>query len=225
VFSPLWLCAVPGFVVLWAKKMRVMAALLALVFLFWILFIASAEAWHAGWAVGPRLLTPLVPFLTIPTAAFIVRLWNEARGGLRPLCAGMAAWGITVHATAAAVHPAFHSDLKNPIFEHGFAVLGEGVSRPSLLTALGLSPEASFLIFAALIISIILHLASCGHSPTRALARYLACTAAVAVIAVCIGVGVRYMGGRTSGTAVPELIAWEKERFIHYFGKNPEPLP
>jgi len=225
VFSPLWLCALPGLVALWMKKMRALAAVLALVLLTWILFIASAKAWHAGWAVGPRLLAPLVPFLTIPTAAFIVRFWNVARGWPRPLFAGMAAWGITVHAAAAAVHPAFHCDLRNPIFEHGFSVLGAGVSRPSLLTALGMAPEASLFVFSALILLIILYLAGCGHSPVRTPARYIACTAAAAVIAICIGLGVRYGGGRTLGTAVPELIAWEKERFTHYFGRNPEPLP
>jgi hypothetical protein len=47
------------------------AVLCATVFLFNFVFFAKYNSWHGGWVVGPRLLTPTLPFLTIPLFAGI----------------------------------------------------------------------------------------------------------------------------------------------------------
>lgn len=67
--SPFLLLAAYGFW-LWHKNQRFLAewrVVICSVFLYY-LFIASSAAWEGGFAVGPRYLTVVVPFLIIPVA-------------------------------------------------------------------------------------------------------------------------------------------------------------
>jgi hypothetical protein len=38
-----------------------------------LLFVACRSDWHGGWAIGPRYLVPMVPFLLVPLAGWLER--------------------------------------------------------------------------------------------------------------------------------------------------------
>jgi hypothetical protein len=42
-------------------------------------FVACRSDWHGGWAVGPRYLVPVVPFLLVPLADWLERWRSHAR--------------------------------------------------------------------------------------------------------------------------------------------------
>jgi hypothetical protein len=224
IFTPLWLCAVPGFYVLWKSNLRTLSLTVGSIFASWVIFVSSANGWWGGWSVGPRLLTPMLAFLTLPTAAFISWSWNRLGGLIRPLFPGLAAWGIVVHAAAVAVQPAFHVDFMNPIFEHGFKVLSTGVSRPSLGTLLGLSPPSSLLLFALCVLAFIIVLSSCGFSLKGQFLRMASSIVVTIALTAGMGFGVYHCAGSTPESVVEELVQWEKSRFKEYFKKEPVPL-
>lgn len=43
-----------------------------------LLFVACRSDWHGGWAIGPRYLVPLVPFLLVPLAVWL-ESWHARR--------------------------------------------------------------------------------------------------------------------------------------------------
>lgn len=63
-----------------------------------LLFFGKYTAWDGGWSYGPRLLTPTLPFWTLPMAALFADLWpgravntsgTRAPHWLRPLTVGL----------------------------------------------------------------------------------------------------------------------------------------
>jgi hypothetical protein len=226
IFSPLWLCSIPGLVILWKRGLKILSVFVATVIASWIFFISSALAWHAGWSVGPRLLTALVPFLTIPTAAFLVWIWSSRFVFLRPLFCGMVIWSVLVHSVAVAAHASFNPDFKNPIFDHGWTVLSLGVVRPSLVTWLGLSPMSSFYIFSILVSVIILYLGSCGNSffPLKEAWRAVISIILTIAVVIAIACSVSRWGGSTSINKLRPTMTWEQNRFNSYFHKPPKPF-
>jgi len=59
--SPLLILTLPGLYLLW-KKDRAITILSATIIGVYLLFSISFVAWHAGWCVGPRYLSPSLPF-------------------------------------------------------------------------------------------------------------------------------------------------------------------
>ncbi len=61
-------------------------------------FVACRSDWHGGWALGPRYLVPMVPFMMIPVAGLIeragrARVWQRALGfGAALACVLFQAW-------------------------------------------------------------------------------------------------------------------------------------
>lgn len=72
--SPILLLAVAGFVeVMRDPAHRTPAVASALVVVIFILFNASSAMWWGGFAIGPRYLVPMLPFLTWPLARWLQR--------------------------------------------------------------------------------------------------------------------------------------------------------
>ncbi|MDY7080231.1 MAG: hypothetical protein SXV54_25395 [Chloroflexota bacterium] len=120
VLSPLLLLAMPGFV-LWYRsgehQPEFWVALTSVLAMF--LFNSSSIMWWGGFAVGPRYLLPMLPFMALPIV-FVFRELGE-RMWLRVssivLCAWslIATWGLTLAGQA------FPPDtLRNPLVEYAW---------------------------------------------------------------------------------------------------------
>jgi hypothetical protein len=135
--DPWLLLAIPGGVYLWRRGLRAEASLAAAVALVFVYFISSIAFWRAGWEVGPRYLTAMLPFL-LPLVATTLAAWRE-----KPLRAGLAGAaigvGVVVYAVSAATLPSWPAIYRDPLYEVSFRVLVNGLAAPTLGSGLGLS--------------------------------------------------------------------------------------
>jgi hypothetical protein len=69
ISSPVLLLGIYG-LLQWLRtdRFRAEAWLIVSLLGFFLLFISSFNGWHGGWAVGPRYLVPVLPFLALPLA-------------------------------------------------------------------------------------------------------------------------------------------------------------
>jgi hypothetical protein len=120
VLSPLLLLAVPGFI-LWQRsgehRPEFWVALSSAATIFW--FNSSSIMWWGGFAVGPRYLLPMLPFLAL-AICFTLRRWSGRRWfqGLLMILSGWslaATWGLTL------AEQAFPKDtIRNPLVEYAW---------------------------------------------------------------------------------------------------------
>jgi hypothetical protein len=63
---------------LWTRdpKLKAEAWLIISMVLFFLLFIVTFNGWHGGWAVGPRYLIPVLPFLALPLTSAFTRFFK-----------------------------------------------------------------------------------------------------------------------------------------------------
>ncbi|MEM6995637.1 MAG: DUF2723 domain-containing protein [Myxococcota bacterium] len=106
IYSPALLVALWGVAALRRNHRAVAVFIAAFVLLRWS-FVAARSDWWGGWAIGPRYLLPLVPFMLVPLAEVFAaaRRWSgPARAALGTALLGCIALGL---------HLAKHN-----IFEH-----------------------------------------------------------------------------------------------------------
>jgi hypothetical protein len=53
-----------------------------------LVFVACRSDWHGGWAIGPRYLIPMIPFLLVPVAGWLDR-WSTHRRSARVVVTGL----------------------------------------------------------------------------------------------------------------------------------------
>lgn len=145
LLSPWLLLALPGFV-LWWRQGRARAewwlslAIVALIFL----FNASSSMWWGGFAVGPRYLLPMLPFLALPIVFVFVQwgatLWLRITAAIAFTWSLIAVWSMTL------ADQAFPSDaLRNPWLEHVLPNWAAGNIARNAGTLLGLEGWLSML--------------------------------------------------------------------------------
>jgi hypothetical protein len=121
LFAPLWLGrTAPG-----------RAAFL--VVLYYLAFQLGQSLWRSGWVVGPRYITPLIPFAAVCVALAsraAPRWWPAALRGLG--AAAIAATGL-----ASSVCQGFPLEVRNPLREVVWPLLSHGYAAPNLLQAAG----------------------------------------------------------------------------------------
>lgn len=95
---------------LFLRRHRPEATLCAMAFLFNFFFFAKYNSWHGGWVIGPRLLVPTLPFLTVPLFSSIEDApalakkagWSQRRLiALRSLTAVLVTGGFLIQALGA----------------------------------------------------------------------------------------------------------------------------
>ena len=119
---------------------------------YFLLFQITHSLWRSGWVIGPRYITPLVPF-----AAMSVALLLREAPRLLPIALGLAAAGIATTGLASAVSQGFPPEVQNPLREVVWPLLSHGYIPPNLLQLLGIPGLWSALPhFAALATAIIL---------------------------------------------------------------------
>jgi len=100
---------------------------------YYLAFQLTQSLWRSGWVVGPRYITPLVPFATISIALAAreaSRWWLVALRGLG--AAAIAATGM-----ASAVCQGFPLEVQNPLREVVWPLIDHGFAAPNPLQAIG----------------------------------------------------------------------------------------
>jgi hypothetical protein len=120
VLSPLFLLAVPGFI-RWYRsgeyRPEFWVALTSVAAIF--LFNSSSIMWWGGFAVGPRYLLPMLPFMALPIVFVFYgwqrRTWMVVLGIALSAWSLIATWGLTLAGQA------FPPDiLQNPLAEYAW---------------------------------------------------------------------------------------------------------
>ena len=135
--SPFWLLAIPGGVLLWRRGERghvVVAAAIAIVF---VLFQSSINFWRAGWCVGPRYITAMLPF-QLPLVAVCLAALKDRPLALGAACGAIVA-AVVIYVLSAATMPYWPDSLKNPIYEVMFRLLINDAVAPNPLRVCGIS--------------------------------------------------------------------------------------
>jgi hypothetical protein len=120
VLSPLLLLAVPGFV-LWHRsgehRPEFRVALTSVLAMF--SFNSSSIMWWGGFAVGPRYLLPMLPFMALPII-FVLREW-KGQTWVRVLVIVLSAWSLIATWGLTLAEQAFPPDtLRNPLVEYAW---------------------------------------------------------------------------------------------------------
>jgi len=134
--SPWWLLAVPGGVWLWRRGERGTALVTASVAAIYVLFISSINFWRSGWAVGPRYIAAMLPFL-LPAIAAQLEAWR-ARPVRFGIAAGLIGVGVAVYVLSYATFPYWPDSVAHPLYDVALRLLGDDLVAPNLGSALGL---------------------------------------------------------------------------------------
>lgn len=144
-WNPILLMVLPGAVAL-IRANRAEAVMILTAIALCFLEVISFQNWHGGNAIGPRYLSPALPFVGFAAAYGIARL---PRTGVV-----LAVLSVLLMAmvTAVTIDPA--QDVRSPLASIYLVRLEQGRFSPNLGTLAGLSPLASLAVLAAVMAAI-----------------------------------------------------------------------
>ncbi len=121
----------------WCHGRRGEALIATLICSYFLMFQCSHSLWHAGWVVGPRYLTAMVPFAAIAAAHGMdsLRSWRAHLGA--GLLAALGVASIVITGVCTAVSQGFPGEVINPLPEVVGPLLRTGWAFPNPLMALG----------------------------------------------------------------------------------------
>lgn len=112
LFTPILLLAPLGFRCLWRAGLpRPSLFVSAGIVLYYVLFNASYLNWKAGSSLGPRYLSPGLPFACL----FVAPVWQRARFALKAGLAAVGAYGILVALAGATTNPMISEAVTFPV--------------------------------------------------------------------------------------------------------------
>ena len=148
--SPILLLAIPGFIILFRRRMRRAETLVCLwAFLCFLAFNMSSLIWDGGHAVGPRYLVPMLPFLALPLAVCLESC--ARRKGLIFLTGLAAIWSLFAVWAETLGGQQFPGYARNPLFEHSLPSLLRNDFARNVGTVLGLPGWVSLIPLIALV--------------------------------------------------------------------------
>ncbi len=109
----------------------------AAVFAYYLLFQVTHALWRSGWVVGPRYMTPVVPFAAAAVGLAIAQLGRAARPWAAALLGGAGAASIAATGLASIVCQGFPLEVYNPLVEVVGPLLAHGYVPRNLLQIAG----------------------------------------------------------------------------------------
>jgi hypothetical protein len=137
VLSPWVLIAIPGGIYQWRRGERGHVLAVVAVVVIYVLFQCSIAMWRAGWGVGPRYITVMLPFL-LPLVATALEKWRT-QDLLLGAAAGTIVSSVAIYALTSATFPYWPDSLKNPLYEVTFRLLHDNAVAPNVGGALGIA--------------------------------------------------------------------------------------
>jgi hypothetical protein len=114
-----WMALLFPALALWRRSPAALAC--AAVTVYYLVFQVTHALWRSGWVIGPRYITPIVPF-----AALLIALWlREKPRALTLLCGGAVA-AIAATGLASSVCQGFPLEVQNPLREVVWPLLSHG---------------------------------------------------------------------------------------------------
>ncbi len=148
--SPVMLLAVAGFYGWWRTgRLRAELAVCAWAVLGYLLYNGSSIMWQGGFAVGPRYIVPMLPFLAAGFGGFGARwgsrLWAKILAALLGAWSLFAVWAETIGGQS------FPDWTPNPLFNYSLPHLAQGNIARNLGMVLNLHGWSSVLLLAAVL--------------------------------------------------------------------------
>lgn len=122
--SPVLVFALGGAVVMWRMRARFSFGVIAALSLFLVVFNTTFNGWEGGFAIGPRYLVPMIPFLGI-AMLYAVDLF-------RPLWIALAVVSFVANFAAVAVDPTPSGTIPRPLTQYIFPLLIHGEFSPDV---------------------------------------------------------------------------------------------
>jgi hypothetical protein len=143
ILSPMFLLAIPGWILMGKRKQWWHMGITLSVALIYLGFVSSINFWRGGWQVGPRYITAMLPFLLVPIAVTLT--WSERRWIARSVCVGFVGVGVFIYGLSSVVFPHFPEKFKNPVFELVLRLIGDGQAPYNAAWLVGVRGFASLL--------------------------------------------------------------------------------
>lgn len=100
--------------------------------LWMLLYGTSLINWSAGWTVGPRYVTVIVPFVVFAIALLWAELGRGARSRLLVLVVGLGIPSVVVTAATSVMFPHLQPEYANPVFECIWPLWRDGLAPHTL---------------------------------------------------------------------------------------------
>jgi 4-amino-4-deoxy-L-arabinose transferase-like glycosyltransferase len=141
--SPVLLLALPGFVRWWRAGYRRELAVSLWSVVSFLLFNGSSVMWHGGFAIGPRYLLPMLPFMAVAVGVAAAALLPSRRGRL--LIGALSLWSLGVIWAQTLGGQSFPDWSPSPLWQYSLPRLLAGDVARNLGMAFGLRHWASLL--------------------------------------------------------------------------------
>ena len=132
-----WIALAVGALPLLLHKRHPAGTAAALVVAYYLVFQVTHALWRSGWVVGPRYLTPVVPFAAAAVGLAIAQLTAAARPWAVALLGASGAAAIAATGLASTVCQAFPLEVYNPLVEVVWPLLSHGYVPRNLLQQAG----------------------------------------------------------------------------------------
>ena len=193
-------------------------------FLYLLLFSAFSD-WEGGWSMGPRHLTPLLPFWATAVVFLFSRASAASRKVLAILFGILAPISIFLIFIGTAVFPYFPKEFSHPLFEFSWSLLRQGKFAPNIgaWTGLnGLNTLLPLLLMVGTLLIILLWYLSWLFS------RKFSQRLLFGLLCLLLAAGILWSGGRISQWSVARLNqrqkhlqALQKQRILKYMEVSP----
>lgn len=144
--TPLFLLAFYGFGrLLFQARERLDAGVVITMSLVMFLFICSFNIWHAGWSIGPRYLTALLPFMGWAALHGMAPPLERFPTAARVAFTGLVLAGLVASGIPSAYYPHLPESIDQPLGELFRVLIAHGYSPPNAGNLLGVYGNLSML--------------------------------------------------------------------------------